>query len=220
MEKPRWWLLLLPSLVLLNLVGLCKAIESPQYAVVHAEPDFEVRLYVNSTWMSAPVNELSFEKATLFGFHRLFQYIQGANLNYSRIAVTVPVVTSIVPGAGPFRSSAYVVRFYLPVKLQADPPVPLDVLHLKPYAWNSHCVAVRKFSGYAKDENIAEEAKRLADSLSRSPWANLSSTESNYSYSIAQYDSPFQFIGRTNEVWADIKVSGADGCNSSGIASY
>jgi hypothetical protein len=29
-----------------------------------------VRLYVNSTWMSAPVNELSFEKATLFGFHR------------------------------------------------------------------------------------------------------------------------------------------------------
>ena len=157
---------------------------------------------------------------TCCSFIRLFQYIQGANLNYSRIAVTVPVVTSIVPGAGPFRSSAYVVRFYLPVKLQADPPVPLDELHLKPYAWNSHCVAVRKFSGYAKDENIAEEAKRLADSLSRSPWANLSSTESNYSYSIAQYDSPFQFIGRTNEVWADIKVSGADGCNSSAIASY
>ncbi|KAB5532064.1 hypothetical protein DKX38_018734 [Salix brachista] len=107
--------------------------------------------------MSAPVNEISFEKATLFGFQRF----QGANLNYSRIAVTVPIVTSIVPGAGPFRSSAYVVRFYLPVKFQADPPVPIDV-------WNSHCVAVAM--------------------------ANVNSTASNYSYSNAQYDSPFQFI--------------------------
>ncbi|KAJ6882346.1 heme-binding protein 2 [Populus alba x Populus x berolinensis] len=214
MEKPNWWLLLLPSIVLLNLVGLYKVIESSQYAKVHAKPDFEVRLYVNSTWMSTPVNELSFEKATLFVFNRLFQYIQGANLNYLRIAVIVPVVTSIVPGDTKLTAE---VRFYLPVKHQADLPVPLDELHLKPYAWDSHCVAVRKFSRYAKDENIAEEAKRLADSLSRSPWANLSSTESNYSYSIVQYDSPFQFIGRTNEMWADIKVSGADGCKSSGI---
>ncbi|KAJ6761435.1 hypothetical protein OIU74_024139 [Salix koriyanagi] len=79
-------------------------------------------------------------------------------------SVTVPIVTaSIVPGAGPFRSSAYVVRFYLPVKFQAVPPVPLDV-------WNSYCVAVRKFSVYAKDGNTAIEGKRLSDSLSRSPW--------------------------------------------------
>ncbi|KAG6753144.1 hypothetical protein POTOM_043188 [Populus tomentosa] len=180
---------------ILVILGLCKAIESPQYAEVHAEPDFEVRLYVNSTWMSAPVNELSFEKATLFGFNRLFQYIQGANLNYSRIAVTVPVMTSIVPGARPFRSSDHQpmkhqadqaeVWFYLLVKHQTNPSIPLDELHLKPYTWDSHCIAMRKFSRYAKDENIAEEAKRLADSLSRSPWANLSSTESNYSYSIA-----------------------------------
>uniref|UniRef100_A0A6N2LJQ1 Uncharacterized protein n=1 Tax=Salix viminalis TaxID=40686 RepID=A0A6N2LJQ1_SALVM len=55
----------------------------------------------------------------------LFQYIQGANLNYSRIAMTAPLRTSIIPGAGPFRSSAYAVRFYLPVKFQADPPAPL-----------------------------------------------------------------------------------------------
>ncbi|CAK7325061.1 unnamed protein product [Dovyalis caffra] len=220
MEKSRWWSVLIPSIVVLNLVGLGKAIESPQYAVVHEESDFEVRLYVNSTWISAPVFQLSFEKSTLHGFHRLFQYTQGANLNYSRIAMTAPVVTSIVPGAGPFRSSAFVVRFYLPVKFQADPPVPLDELHLKPYIWNSRCVAVRKFSGYANDENVVKEAKRLAVSLSRSPWANLTIAESNYSYSIAQYDSPFQFIGRTNEVWADVKASGANSCKSSGIASY
>lgn len=56
---------------LLCMVVLCKAIESPQYAVVHEESDFEVRLYSQSTWMSACVREeLSFAKATLLGFHR------------------------------------------------------------------------------------------------------------------------------------------------------
>jgi hypothetical protein len=79
---------------------------------------------------------------------------------------------------------------------------------------------VRKFSGYAKDENVAREAKRLAVSLSMSPWVNVTSTENNCSYSIAQYDSPFQFIHRTNEVWADIKAPGANGCQSGVIASY
>lgn len=55
---------------LLCLVVLCGATESPQYEVVHAESDFEIRHYRDATWMSATVNELSFQKATLFGFHR------------------------------------------------------------------------------------------------------------------------------------------------------
>ncbi|XP_021889040.1 heme-binding protein 2-like isoform X2 [Carica papaya] len=170
----------------------CKAIESPQYMVVHSESDFDIRLYWDSTWMSASVRDLSFQKATLYGFHRLFQYIQGANLNFSRIAMTAPVLTSIVPGAGPLHSSAYFVRFYLPVKFQDDPPVPLPELNLKPYKWRSHCAAIRKFSGFATDDKIVKEAEKLATSLTRSPWANSTSSESNYAYSIAQYDSPFQ----------------------------
>ncbi|KAJ4840189.1 hypothetical protein Tsubulata_002937 [Turnera subulata] len=218
MEKRRFTASI--AAVLLFMAVSCKAIESPQYAVVHAESDFEIRVYRKSTWMSAPVNELSFEKATLFGFHRLFQFIQGANLNYSRIPMTAPVVTSIVPGAGPFRSSAYVVRFYLPVKFQADPPVPLPELHLKPYKWSSRCVAVRKFSGYAKDENVASEARRLASSLTRSPFVNFTSADSSYAYSIAQYDSPFHFIGRVNEVWADVNAVGLAGCEYSEVAAY
>lgn len=134
--------------------------------------------------------------------------------------MTAPVLTSIVPGAGPLHSSAYVVRLYLPVKFQADPPTPLHELNLKPYKWDAHCVAVRKFSGFAKDEKIVKEAKKLATSLSRSPWANLTSSDSGYAYSIAQYDSPFQFIGRVNEVWADVDASEIDGCGSSETATY
>ncbi|KAJ8753576.1 hypothetical protein K2173_022817 [Erythroxylum novogranatense] len=218
MEKTSWCIGAVLSLLCLWIP--CNAVESPQYAVVHTESDFVIRLYTKSTWMSAQSNDISFEKATLFGFHRLYQYIQGANVNRSRIPMTAPVVTSIVPGAGPFSSSSYFVRLYLPTKFQAHPPVPLSGLHLKPYIWQSRCVAVRKFSGYATDDNIANEAKELALSLSRSPRANTTFVDSNNAYSVAQYDSPFQYIGRLNEVWAEVKASGLEGCEDSKIASY
>ncbi|CAI0398516.1 unnamed protein product [Linum tenue] len=137
--------------------------------------------------------------------------------------MTAPVVTSIVPGSGPFHSSSYSVRFYLPVKFQDDPPTPLPELKLEHYRWDAHCVAVREFSGYAKDDNVVKEAQKLAVSLSRSPWALPNDGATDYAYSIAQYDSPFHFIGRVNEVWADVKSSGDgddDGCSSSAIAAY
>ncbi|CAN1179630.1 Heme-binding protein 2 [Linum perenne] len=217
MEKPRMSIVV--ALNLLALLGLSAAIESPQYSVVHEESDFEIRLYRESTWMTAHVDELSFQKATLLGFHRLFQFIQGANLNYSRVPMTSPVVTSIVPGSGPFRSSSYSVRFYLPVKFQDDPPTPLQQLEVEPYKWDAHFVAVRKFSGYANDDNVVKEAQELASSLSRSAWT-LPADGTEYAYSIAQYDSPFHFIGRVNEVWADVKCSGDHECGSAGLAAY
>jgi hypothetical protein len=45
-------------------------IESPPYSVVHAESDFEIRLYRPSTWISTPVEDISFSKATQIGFHK------------------------------------------------------------------------------------------------------------------------------------------------------
>jgi hypothetical protein len=145
---------------------------------------------------------------------RLFQYLMGANLNSSRIRMTAPVLTSVVPGAGPLHSSAYLVRLYLPAKFQASPPVPLPELNLRPDRWPSHCTAVRSFSGYARDRNVVEEAEQLALSLSRSPWANCTSYPSKNAYSIAQYSSPFRFIGRVNEVWFDVD------CKSTGVETY
>ncbi|KAI6675377.1 hypothetical protein NL676_003283 [Syzygium grande] len=197
--------------LLLSLLSLfaamCDSIESPQYTIVHAESDFEVRLYGNSSWMSAQASDLSFEMATLNGYQRLFEYTQGANLNCSRLAMTLPVLTSIVPGAGPLHSSAYVVRFYLPTKFQSTPPTPLPELKLEPYDWSSHYVAVRKFTGFALDDIVVKEAEKLALSVSRSTWANITS-KSDYAYSIAQYSTPFQIIGRVNEVWVDVEVAG------------
>ncbi|KAL5813832.1 hypothetical protein ACOSQ4_024473 [Xanthoceras sorbifolium] len=72
-ERQRSSMLMNVVILPLCLVVLCTAIESPQYAVVHSESDFEVRLYRDSAWMSARVRELSFEKATLLGFHSLIE---------------------------------------------------------------------------------------------------------------------------------------------------
>ncbi|XP_072998437.1 uncharacterized protein [Typha latifolia] len=208
MRKLCWFL------VHLALLGLANGIESPEYTVIHSESDFEIRIYRDSAWMSALTDEISFEKATRLGFHRLFQYIQGANLNSSRIRMTAPVLTSIVPNAGPLHSSAYYVQFYLPVQFQASPPIPLPELNLQSDKWPSHCIAVRQFSGFARDRNVVKEAEKLAISLSRSPWANSTKFLGKYAYSIAQYNSPFHFIGRLNEVWVDV---GGSGCESSGV---
>jgi len=131
--------------------------------------------------------------------------------------MTRPVLTSIVPGAGPLHSSAYFVRLYLPAKFQSSPPVPLPELNLLPVRWASHCVAVRQFSGFARDSNIVKEAEKLAHSLSRSTWANSSDFLGKNAYSIAQYSSPFRIIGRVNEVWVDVDGSRAPGCETAGF---
>ncbi|KAE8678352.1 Sec14p-like phosphatidylinositol transfer family protein isoform 1 [Hibiscus syriacus] len=140
------------------------------------------------------------------GWDRLFQFIQGANLNFSRVAMTSPVVTSLIPGAGPLHSSTYVIRFYLPAKFQDNPPTPLPELNLRPYTWDPHYVAVRKFSGFATDDTVVKEAENLGTSLSLSPWAN-STTTTDYTFSIAQYDPPFHLFSRLNEVWVDVDAS-------------
>ncbi|RCV23422.1 hypothetical protein SEVIR_5G005100v4 [Setaria viridis] len=205
----------LPLLLVALLLPAAGGAETPQYTKVHAESDFEVRLYHDTVWMSAPTPDIpSFHVATKLGFHRLFQYLMGANLNSSRIRMTAPVLTSVVPGAGPLHSSAYFVRLYLPAKFQASPPVPLPELNLHPDRWPSHCIAVRSFSGYARDKNVVEEAEKLAMSLSRSPWVNSTNYPSKNAYSIAQYSSPFRFIGRVNEVWFDVD------CKSTGVETY
>jgi hypothetical protein len=202
----RGWLRFM-ILMVMTTMAVFAAIESPTYTVVHSESDFEIRVIRASVWVSATVDEISFNQATQLGFHRLFQYIQGANLNSSRVPMTKPVLTGIVPSAGPFCSSAFAVRFYVPVEFQESPPTALPELHLKAEKWGEKCVAVRPFSGFAKDSNVAKQAALLEASLQKTPWANatdLTPKDGEDVYAIAQYSSPFQIFGRLNEVWVDI----------------
>ncbi|KAK7389095.1 hypothetical protein VNO78_23927 [Psophocarpus tetragonolobus] len=217
MKKKRGLCVAVNAICLVVMVCSGMEMESPEYTVVHSESDFEIRLYRNCVWMSAPaLHDISFEKATWNGFHRLFQFTEGANLNFSRIPMTVPVLTSMVPGVGPLQSQGYYVSLYLPIKFQDNPPLPLEELNIKPYHFTTHCVAVRNFSGYAKDERIIKEAQKLAKSLCRSPWVQ---SRTHPGYSIAQYNTPLRILNRKNEVWVDVDAPHL-GCNSASVAAY
>lgn len=198
-------------------VAAFPAIESPQYTVVHTESDFEIRLYRAASWITTPVEDISFTKATQIGFHKLFQYIQGSNINNSRVDMTTPVLTGIVPSAGPFCTSAFAVRFYVPSEFKDNPPLPLLDSDLTVETWDEKCVAVRAFKGFAKDTNVAQEASLLELSLQKTPWANVTdeTKEGEDAYTIAQYNSPFQILSRVNEVW--VSFDSKEGCHAKSL---
>ncbi|GBG88629.1 hypothetical protein CBR_g48160 [Chara braunii] len=195
----------------------CSRIECPEYRVVHKGAGFEVRLYSPTAWMiKGSITSMSFTSATMTGFHALFQYIEGANVNNSRVEMTAPVRTSIIPSDGPFCSSAFSVGFLVPKSFNGNPPLPLPELSLKLVKWETpRCTLVRQFGGYAKDDNIAKEALNLANDLASTKWEpvlDIIRKKGEPSYSIAQYDDPLRVWGRLNEVWVEFE-SADDECS-------
>ncbi|RDX82910.1 Heme-binding protein 1, partial [Mucuna pruriens] len=176
------------------------AIELPKYTMILSESDFQIRLYNESSWMSARVSGTSFEQSYESGFHRLYQYIHGANSDSSKIAFTAPDLTS-VPSS--LLGDGYIVRMYVSTHFQGKPPVPNPELKLQIEKWKTQCIAVRKFGGYAKDDNINKEIEALVTTLNK----HSVTIQDTSSYIIAKYNaSSHNTTDRLNEVW--IKVSG------------
>lgn len=130
---------------------------------------------------------------------RLFDYIQGKNEYKETIEMTGPVITQVLPSDGPFCKSTFKVSFYVPKKNQADPP---SADGLKVQRWGPTYVAVRQFGGFVKDYSVGEEAAALEESLQGSVWADLVQYRVHDGvYTVAQYNSPFEFKNRVNEIW-------------------
>ncbi|XP_027348678.1 heme-binding protein 2-like [Abrus precatorius] len=183
--------------------NIVQAIELPKYTMILSESDFQIRLYNESSWMSASVSGTSFEQSYKSGFHRLYQYIHGGNSNSSKIAFTAPVLTS-VPSSP---TDDYIVRGYVSAHFQGKPPLPNAELKLQMEKWKTQCTAVRKFGGYAKDDNINKEIEALITSLSKHFNGSSATIQYTSSYTIAQYNASYHnTTDRLNEVW--IRVSG------------
>ncbi|XP_020595898.1 heme-binding protein 2-like [Phalaenopsis equestris] len=181
----------------------CKRIECPGFDVIDEGDGYEIRRYNSTPWIStSQINEISFVEATRIGFLQLFSYIQGNNEYNVKIDMTAPVITQIVPSDGPFCTSSFVVSFYVPKENQADPP-PANGLHLQ--KWGVKYAAVRQFAGFVLDSEVGVEAAALYSSLAGSNWASaIDKSRKDYStslYTVAQYNSPFEYTGRVNEIW-------------------
>ncbi|KAF9606751.1 hypothetical protein IFM89_028127 [Coptis chinensis] len=181
----------------------CNRIECPSFDVIQVGNGFEIRRYNSSVWMTtSPIEDISFVSATRTGFLELFFYIQGKNEYKKHIEMTGPVLTEIVPSDGPFCASSFLVSFYVPKLNQADPP-PAKGLHVQ--KWGKKYAAVRQFSGFVQDSDVGVEAAALHESLLGSKWSDVvekgKSTSPPSSYIVAQYNSPFEFENRVNEIW-------------------
>ncbi|KAI3465953.1 hypothetical protein Pfo_022616 [Paulownia fortunei] len=181
----------------------CNRIECPSYDVIHTGNGFEIRRYNSSMWMSTqPIDDVSLVAATRTGFLQLFDYIQGKNDNQQKIEMTGPVITEVKPSDGPFCASSFVVSFYVPKENQPNPPSAKG-LHLQ--KWGLTYVAVRQFGGFVADEGVGEEAAALYASVAGTVWSDAidksHAGEGATDYIVAQYNSPFEFRNRVNEIW-------------------
>ena len=112
-----------------------------------------------------------------------------------------PVITKILPSDGPFCESSFTVKFYVPKVNQANPP-PAEGLHVQ--RWKSTYVAIRQFSGFVTDYNVGEEAAALQASLEGTAWSaaieKTRKADATSVYTVAQYNSPFEFSDKVNEI--------------------
>ncbi|KAK1322414.1 hypothetical protein QJS10_CPA03g00615 [Acorus calamus] len=188
----------------------CNRIECPKFDVVATGNGFEIRRYNSSVWMStSAIDDISFVEATRTGFLQLFDYIQGKNDYNKKIEMTGPVITQVSPSDGPFCASSFIVSFYVPAINQADTP-PAKGLHVQ--RWGPTYAAVRQFGGFVKDSDLGEEAATLQASLSGTVWSALvaegRSSDPTSAYTVAQYNSPFEFENRVNEIWFTFVMEG------------
>jgi len=156
------------------------------YKIPFIEYLFHIRSYIHLFFIG------------LVFFARLFDYIQGKNDYNKKIEMTAPVITEVTPSDGPLCQSSFVVSFYVPKENQADPP-PAKDLHIQ--RWDTTYVAVRQFGGFVSDYQVAEEASQLQADLAGSKWAAAVQKGSGSNYIVAQYNSPFEFKDRVNEIW-------------------
>ncbi|XP_031285706.1 heme-binding protein 2 [Pistacia vera] len=185
------------------LPATCTRIECPSFDSVEVGNGYEIRRYDQAVWMStSPIQDISLVAATRTGFLRLFDYIQGKN-NYNKtIEMTAPVITEVVPSDGPLCESSFTVSFFVPEANQANPP-PAEGLHAQ--KWEPTYAAVRQFGGFVTDSNVGEEAAALQASISGTEWPDAieksHGKNSTSVYTVAQYNSPFEFDDRVNEIW-------------------
>lgn len=116
--------------------------------------------------------------------------------------MTAPVITQVSPSDGPICESSFVVSFYVP-KVNQDNPPPARGLHVQ--RWKSIYAAVRQFGGFVADSDVGEEAAALQASLAGTVWSaaieRSHAAEKTTNYIVAQYNSPFEFGSRVNEIW-------------------
>lgn len=160
---------------------------SQPYTVVRTEKDFEIRFYPATTMAIITSSAKTYKELGNSGFKKLAGYIFGGNQTNEKIAMTTPVHMDI-------NQTLSTMSFVMPSQYNKDNlPEPNDS-NVKIKTISQEYVAVMKFGGYASENGIKTNSRKLENALK----------EASISYyghfRFLGYNPPFQFIGRRNEI--------------------
>ena len=143
------------------------AIEEPKYTVLRTTDLYEIRDYADRVAVETIQGD-----GENGAFQRLFKYISGANVQSSKIAMTVPVTQSTkiamtVPVTQSTGKDGTAMRFFLPASYTMDTaPVPSDD-RVKLVLVRGGIYAVHRYSGRSSVKNFNDAAQTLFDALRR-----------------------------------------------------
>ena len=143
------------------------AIEEPKYTVLRTTDLYEIRDYADRVAVETIQGD-----GENGAFQRLFKYISGANVQSSKIAMTVPVTQSTkIAMTAPVTQSTgkdgTAMRFFLPASYTMDTaPVPSDD-RVKLVLVPGGIYAVHRYSGRSSVKNFNDAAQTLFDALRR-----------------------------------------------------
>jgi hypothetical protein len=176
----------------------CHQLDCPKYEQQNLT--YELRVYKAAKWVSTTVDEsMSIHAATIIGFRRLYKYIMGANDRGERIPMTAPVQTQVAAGEGPWSATNFTISFFIPFSLQDNPPQPSEknvYIEDRPELK----LAVDEFDGFARHGKAMEKAEQLQGVLD-----DAGVEYDDDEFSLSQYDPPFRFRNRHNEIWIKLK---------------
>ena len=162
-------------------------IEKQKYRVVKKEKEFEIRFYPPAIFASTRSAAKSYRDLGKSGFRKIAGYIFGNNEKSARIAMTAPVHMDI-------NEKESSMSFVMPSEYTLDKlPCPADArveLHESPAVY----MAAIKFGGFANDQKIRQYADQLLKAL------NSEGIKSIGNPIFLGYNSPYELIGRRNEV--------------------
>ena len=143
------------------------AIEEPKYTVLRTTDLYEIRDYADRVAVETIQGD-----GENGAFQRLFKYISGANVQSSKIAMTVPVTQSnkiamTAPVTQSTGKDGTAMRFFLPASYTMDTaPVPSDD-RVKLVLVRGGIYAVHRYSGRSSVKNFNDAAQTLFDALRR-----------------------------------------------------
>ncbi len=166
---------------------MASSIEKQEYRLVQSDKEYEIRYYPSAMKATVYSSAKSYRQMSTPGFRTLAGFIFGGNESNTRIAMTAPVHMDI-------NDSESAMSFVMPSKYDEQSlPRPKDS-RVKLEQSQPEYVAVLRFGGYANDGKIARYSEKLGKALEKKGI----SYSGNFRF--LGYNSPYQFIGRRNEI--------------------